>query len=493
MSVGGGVPSSEEVERLRGAVALHERARSLFAQPELDWVQERVLGELLAATDGRSGGLWTTSPEGTLQLRAWRGLSGRPLAPAALEPEAAGRIRAGVPWQVQEAEGPVLYVPLSVPGEVLGLGRVADPLGGAFSREAVPAAELLAATASLALLNARRYLAVQRVGLRDPDTSAYNLAYFTDLATKEMDKARRYGRGFSLLLFSLDNLGALKSRFGPDEARAAIREVIRVFARVLRDSDVLARVSDQEFYLLLPETDAFGAVVFTRRALEAVRTAEEIQALEARAPLSLMAGASTYPRDGEDFDELVQRCRRRMEERRASLARRLMLDGLDFWEAVELLLGTAQSPRLPADGEAEPSRRGRVSDQLFEALQAEVARELQRDPAVRGLVYVGAGEVKADLAIARGLERAPPGLSARVYLLGRRGDFQAHPGLIPVFVAGDERLGRHEFLLWLGEASAYALLQRRGKGASWAFHTSDVAVVDGLVAKLQAAYDLQPY
>jgi len=118
---------------------------------------------------------------------------------------------------------------------------------------------------------------------------------------------------------------------------------------------------------------------------------------------------------------------------------------------------------------------------------------VQRDPGTRGLVYVGSGEVRSDLAIARGLERPPPGLSARVYLLGRRGDFQTHQGLTPVFVAGDERLGRHEFLLWLGEAGAYALLQRRGKGATWGFHTSDVAVVDGLVAKLQSTYDLQAY
>ncbi len=485
--------ASEELLWLRTAVGLHERARSLFSQPELEWVQERVLGELLAASDARSGALWTCLQKGPLQLRVWRGPAGRPEAPDVLSPQTEARLRAGVAWAALETDGPVLYVPFSVPGEVLGLCRLADPLGGAFPQEARAAAELLAANASLALQNARRFLALQRLGLRDPDTSAYNLAYFTDYATKEMDKARRYGRGFSLLLFSIDNLGSLRSRFGPDEARAATRAVIRVFSSVLRDSDVLARVSEQEFYLLLPETDAFGAVVFTRRALQTVREAPEVQAVEAQLPLSLVAGASTFPKDGDDFDELVQRCRRRMEERRASLQRRLMLEGLDFWETVELLLGSAQSPRLPADGESEPSRRGKVSDGLFESLQAEVARELQRDPGTRGLVYVGAGEVRSDLAIARGLERAPPGLSARVYLLGRRGDFQAHPGLTPVFVAGDERLGRHEFLLWLGEQSAYALLQRRGHGATWGFHTSDVAVVDGLVAKLQSTYDLQPY
>ncbi len=484
---------SEELARLRTQLQLHERARSLFWQPELEWVQERVLGELLAASDARSGALWTQATKGPLQLRVWRGLAERPLPADVLAPETEARLKAGVPWQGVQAEGPVLWVPLSVPGEVLGLCLLADPLGGTFTKEARAAVELLATTAALAVQNARRFLALQRLGLRDPDTSAYNLAYFTDYASKEMDKARRYGRGFSLLLFSLDNLGSLRSRFGPEEARAATRAVIRVLSTVLRDSDFLARVSDQEFYLLLPETDAFGAVVFIRRALQAVREAPDVQAIEAGLPLSLTCGASTFPRDGEDFDELMQRCRRQMDERRASLHRRLMLEGLDFWETVELLLGSAQSPRLPADGEGEPSRRGRVADGLFEALQAEVAREVQRDPGTPGLVYVGSGEVRSDLTIARGLERAPPGLSARVYLLGRRGDFQAHQGLTPIFVAGDERLGRHEFLLWLGEAGAYALLQRRGKGATWGFHTSDVAVVDGLVAKLQSAYDLQAY
>ena len=38
-----------------------------------------------------------------------------------------------------------------------------------------------------------------------------------------------------------------------------------------------------------------------------------------------------------------------------------------------------------------------------------------------------------------------------------------------------------------------ALIQRRGRGATWGFHSSDTAVVDGLISKLQAEYDLQPY
>jgi hypothetical protein len=58
-----------------------------------------------------------------------------------------------------------------------------------------------------------------------------------------------------------------------------------------------------------------------------------------------------------------------------------------------------------------------------------------------------------------------------------------------VYVEGDARLAGHEFLLFLGENAAYGLLQRPD---GTLFHTSDVPLVDLLVSKLQAAYDLQP-
>jgi hypothetical protein len=166
---------------------------------------------------------------------------------------------------------------------------------------------------------------------------------------------------------------------------------------------------------------------------------------------------------------------------------------LPFWDQIELLLGGAQSPRLPADDRAEPSRRGKVANALFFELQAEIARELCRDPSARGLLYVGGPEVRSDSPIAIGLEAAPPEYSFRAYLLGRRSNLDSHLALTPVFLEGDERMARHEFLLWLSDTAAYALVQRRGKGAIWGFHTSDTAVVEGLISKLQEEYDLQPY
>ncbi|WNG46096.1 response regulator [Archangium minus] len=474
---------------------LHQRCLEFLSQPDLEWLQERVAAELAAVCDAQSAALWISDDRGHLVLRAYRGLLDRQFLAERMSPEGplGNRLREAMPWIARDERSPVLYVPFVISGEIMGMAQLSDPLSGDFRTEHVRYAKILGDSAAVGVKNGRRMLALQRLGLRDRDTAAYNLSYFTDYASKEIYKARRYGRTFSLLTFSVDNLPMVRMRLGAADAKLAVRGIIKAFSRIVRDSDVIAKASDQEFYLLLPETDFFGAMMFVRRALAAVREEPEAQEVEARLPLALVGGASTFPKDGEDFDELVHRCRRRMDERRCSLQRKLMLDTLPFWDEVDLLLGNASSPKLPVEEGAEPSRRGKVSDVLFDELQAEIARELMRDPSSRGLLYVGSPEIKADLPIALGLESAPPDMSSRVYLLGRRADMESHPALTPVFLEGDERMGRHEFILWLSENAAYALIQRRGLGATWGFHSSDTAVVDGLITRLQSEYDLQPY
>jgi diguanylate cyclase (GGDEF)-like protein len=474
---------------------LHQRCLEFLSQPDLEWLQERVAAELASVCDAQSAALWITDDRGLLILRAYRGLLDRQFLADRMSPEGplGKRLREAMPWIARDERSPVLYVPFVISGEIMGLAQLSDPLAGDFRTEHVRYAKILGDSAAVGIKNGRRVQALQRLGLRDRETAAYNLSYFTDYASKEIYKARRYGRTFSLLTFSVDNLPLVRMRLGMTDAKLAVRGIIKAFSRIVRDSDVIAKASDQEFYLLLPETDFFGAMMFVRRALEAVRAEPEAQEVEARLPLALVGGASTFPKDGEDFDELVHRCRRRMDERRSSLQRKLMLDTLPFWDEVDLLLGNASSPKLPVEENAEPSRRGKVSDVLFDELQAEIARELVRDPSSRGLLYVGGPEIRADLPIALGLESAPSELSSRVYLLGRRGDLESHPALTPVFLEGDERMNRHEFILWLSESASYALIQRRGLGATWGFHSSDTSVVDGLITRLQFEYDLQPY
>lgn len=466
-------------------MTLEQRCLHLVAISEIEALQEKILVELCDFCGAQSAALWVSGERVGLRLRAWRGLIDRGVLPELVDPS----LVQGQPWRA----GNALLVPLvTEAGDLQGLVQLGDSLSGEFAEALTSPLRVLGQFGAAALKTALRFVQLQRQGLRDRDTGAYTLSYFTDYATKEIYKARRYGRAFSLLTFSLDNLPQIRARVGHDSVRQAQQIVLRVISQIIRDSDVVARATEQEFHVLLPETDFFGGLMFLRRALAAVHDEPDARALEAKVPFGLTGGAATFPRDGDDFDELLVCCRQRMEERRGSLHAHLRLEPLPFWDELELLLGSSKSPKLP-ETPGEPSRRGKVADVLFDELQTEVARDLLREPMARGLVYLGGPVVKSELPIVRALEHAPPDFAPRVYAIGRRADLSEHHALTPVFLEGDERLNRHEFLIWLGDGSAYALLQRRGRGATWGFHTSDPTLVEGLVSKLQAEYDLQPY
>lgn len=466
-------------------MTLEERSLALIGVVDIEELQERVLSELAALCGAQSAALWVAAGPAGLRLRGWRGLVDRATLPEVLEPS----LVQATSWSA----GAALLVPLRTQGrELAGLVQLADPLGASFGDELLDATARLGRFAAAALVAAGQFAQLQRQAFADPRGGACAPAYFNDYARRELSKARRYGRSFSLVTLSLDHLAQIRLRQGPAAARHAVELVSRVLGRVLRDSDVLSRAGDHELQVLLPETDFFGGAQFVRRALAAVRADPAARTLEAKLPLGLIGGVATFPRDGEDLADLWARCRERMDEGRASLGATLQLEELRFWDQVELLLGGPGSPRLPLTA-GPPSCRGLVVEGLFDDLQREIAQELLREPTARGVFFVATAAVHSELAVLRALSDAPAELATKIYVLGRRADLTRHPVATTVFLEGEERLAQHQILLWLGEGTAYGLLQRRGRGTGWGFHTSDPVLVEGLVLKLQGEYDLRPY
>jgi diguanylate cyclase (GGDEF)-like protein len=480
--------------------ALYRQGLQLLATLDVERLQDLALSVLARVTDAQGAALWIADEKGLLALRGYRGVVDRAALPARVDP----RDPAWAPRLAQAAAstapgardaGEAFVVPLLADDEPVGLALLSDAARGPFGAEQHAAAVTVADFSAIAVRNARRFQALERIGLRDRDTGAYNLAYFVDYAGKEFYKARRYGRAFSLVVVSVDNAEQMRKEAGREPYRRALRDLVGAISRVARDADILAKVSDGEYYLLLPETDYFGALMFLRRAVAEARGEDSIRELEQRCPVLLSMGAAAFPKDGEDYDELLHLARARVQEQRGSLLRRLHLGDLApnaFWELADLLLSDAS--RIP---ESSPSARLAADRELFAAVQREAAREIARDPRARGLLYVGTRERLAGAPV---LAPLPPGevaaragdASVRVYLLGPRGRDGAplgHPLVTEVYLDGDPRFTAHEFLLFLSEHSAYGLLSGPGGRA---FHTADAPLVDALVAKLQAQYDLQP-
>jgi diguanylate cyclase (GGDEF)-like protein len=487
----------ENLEFLRSQSLFHQ-SLSILGTLDLERLVDLVLQVLSRATDAQGAALWVADERGPLALRGYRGLVDRSALPARIDPREgplSAHIAAGAPFEAPGASPAQAFLtPLLADQEPLGLVLLAARARGRFGEEEQVAAATLGRFAAIALRNARRVQQLEKVGLRDRETGAYNLAYFVDYAGKEFYKARRYGRAFSLAVLTVDNAEQLRREAGLEPWRAATRGLVAAVSRAVRDADILAKVTESEYHVLLPETDHFGALMFARRAAEEVRREPAVRTLYERCPPQLALGAATFPKDGEDFEELIHQARVRQMEQRGSLVRRLPLADLGpsaFWELFDLLLDART--RIP---EGSPSARREADPELFAAVQREAAREVGRDPRARGHLYVGVPAVGS----APVLSALPPAgggarsgdASARIAVLGGRGgapEPPAHPLLSAVYVDGDRRLAGSRFVLWLSEHASYALLEDEGGRA---FHSADAPLVDALVSRLQALHDLEP-
>ncbi|MBM4780487.1 MAG: diguanylate cyclase, partial [Archangiaceae bacterium] len=187
------------------SVAIEDRALAIVGLNDIEMLQERILQELCEHCGAQSGALWVAGERSGLRLRAWRGLIDRTALPDIVDPTL---VQAN-PWLA----GASFLVPLvTSAGEIQGLVQLGDSLNGTFSDSFVADTQRFGAFAASSLKTAARFALLQRQGLRDRETGAYTLSYFTDYATKEIYKARRYGRSFTLLTFSIDNLTSIRTR-----------------------------------------------------------------------------------------------------------------------------------------------------------------------------------------------------------------------------------------------------------------------------------------
>jgi hypothetical protein len=298
--------------------------------------------------------------------------------------------------------------------------------------------------------------------LRDPETGAYSAALFEDAAARELLRARRHGRCLSVASF---------------QAPAGLaRPLLAALARAVRDEDLLSTAGPGRFRVLLPETDAFGALAFLRRA---EREADLEPALGAQPGGTVDLGAATFPADGAGLEALLGRCEARLAASRGSPARDLPPAAEGFWAALDRLAaaGAFRSARVAADD-----------------LEREVARGLARDPAGRALIYAGggaAGRFQPLLAALPAAGGRAGDQGPRLFLLGPRaadGAEPRHPLATRVYLDADRRLARERFLLVLAGRAAYALWERGGEP----LHLSDARAVSALATRLAAQYELAP-
>lgn len=92
--------------------------------------------------------------------------------------------------------------------------------------------------------------------VKDSLTGSYNHAYFRSRLKEEFDRSLRYRRNLSLALIELGNLEKVKTALGTPATDRILTEASSVIRKSLRSSDIVGRLEENNFALLIPETTA---------------------------------------------------------------------------------------------------------------------------------------------------------------------------------------------------------------------------------------------
>lgn len=139
----------------------------------------------------------------------------------------------------------------------------------------------------------------------DEMTSLQNKRSFNETLSKEIKKAARYSRKFSVLLIDADNLKDVNDNHGHGAGDQLIKVLANTMQGSLRTSDILARIGGDEFVVLLPEADHKHAV----EAGERIRSAAANTAFDRKGKqvnMTVSIGIASYPDDGESLEEIME-------------------------------------------------------------------------------------------------------------------------------------------------------------------------------------------
>jgi len=147
--------------------------------------------------------------------------------------------------------------------------------------------------------NAQLFDQVSRLAASDSLTGLANHRRMIEVLENEIERSRRTGRSFAVLLFDLDGLKKINDKYGHLVGSRAIKRVGDVLSGTCRATDTPARYGGDEFALVLPESGEREA------EQAAVRICERLQNDGEEPRLAISMGQAVYPIDGTTIEQLL--------------------------------------------------------------------------------------------------------------------------------------------------------------------------------------------
>lgn len=197
-------------------------------------------------------------------------------------------------------EGAFLSLPLKYKNSsVIGVLNVSNDIPNSLTKKDVDFLTAISAQIAIVIENARLYEKTKELSITDDLTGLFNRRHMRILLETEWERAKRYSKPLSLLMMDLDLFKDYNDKYGHlkgDEALILLSQIIKMN---IRGIDVPVRYGGEEFLIILPDTNADGAITTAEKLRKAIAYTFIQNNIFT---LTISVGVVTYP--DEVFDNI---------------------------------------------------------------------------------------------------------------------------------------------------------------------------------------------
>ncbi|MDR3640067.1 MAG: diguanylate cyclase [Humidesulfovibrio sp.] len=146
----------------------------------------------------------------------------------------------------------------------------------------------------------------EKGALVDELTGLFNRRYFNDAISREVERFKRFGQRFSLVMLDVDHFKRFNDTYGHQAGDEALKTVSSVLHAAARTFDHVVRYGGEEFALILPHTEGSQAIAAAERMRSAI-CAHPVPVNGQDIAVNVSLGVATFPEDAINARDLVSR------------------------------------------------------------------------------------------------------------------------------------------------------------------------------------------
>ncbi|UCD35696.1 MAG: diguanylate cyclase [Nitrospiraceae bacterium] len=139
---------------------------------------------------------------------------------------------------------------------------------------------------------------LRRLATHDGLTGLYNHREFYLRVKEEIERSRRYGHVFSVLIIDIDYFKEINDTYGHQAGDRAIQDIAALLLREARPADKVARYGGDEFGVILPETPHDRALHVGERMRKSIEEYRIMPYQGEDISMTASIGVASYPQNG---------------------------------------------------------------------------------------------------------------------------------------------------------------------------------------------------